>query len=75
VEIKISSGVPKGSVLGTLLFIVYVNDIWRNIETSIRILTDSCNIYREITNKNDIEMLQKDLNTLVGNSSGKMRLK
>ena len=61
---QITSGVPQGSVLGPLLFLVYVNDIWRNIDNSIRPFADSCIIYREITNKNDIEKLQKNLNTL-----------
>jgi len=42
---------------------VYVNDIWRNIELSIRLFAHDCTIYRKITNKNDIEKLQKDLDT------------
>ena len=63
-EGKVISGVPKGRVLGPLLFLVYVNDIWRNIDSSIRFFTDDCIIYRKITNKNDTEKLQKDLDTL-----------
>jgi hypothetical protein len=43
---------------------VYVNDIWRNINLSIRLFADICIIYRKITNKNDIGKLQKVLDTL-----------
>jgi len=50
--------------LRPLQFLVYVNDIWRNITSSIRLFVDDCKIYRKITNRNDIEKLQKDLDTL-----------
>jgi len=56
--------VPQGSVSDSVLFVVYINDIWRNIDSCIRIFADNCIIYRKITNKDDIEELQKDLDTL-----------
>ena len=63
-EASVTSRVPKGSVLGTLLFLEYVHGIWRNIDSSITLFADDCVIYRKITNKNDIENFQKDLDTL-----------
>ena len=55
---------PQGSVSGPLLFLVYVNDIWWKIDLSIRLFADNCIIYRKIINKNDIEKLQKEFDTL-----------
>ena len=59
-----TSGVPQGSVLGPLLFLVYVNDIWRNAESNIRLFADDCIIYREIKDSSDIDKLQTDLKRL-----------
>ena len=39
-EVKITSVVSQGSVLGTLLSVVYINGIWRTIEPRIRLLAN-----------------------------------
>ena len=70
-EVKVNSGVPQGSILGPLLFLVYVNVIWRYIDSSIRLFADKCIIYRKKKNTNDIEYLQNDLNTLGAMGGGK----
>ena len=38
-------GVPKDSILGTLLFLTYINDIVRNINSSIRLFADDTSLY------------------------------
>jgi len=56
--------VPQWSVLGPLLFLAYVNGIWRSIESDIRLFADDCIIYRKITDSSDIDKLQTGLNRL-----------
>jgi len=46
-EVRVTSVVPQGSVLCPLLFLAYVNDIWRNRESTIRLSADNCVIYRK----------------------------
>jgi hypothetical protein len=58
------SGVPQRSVLGSLQFLAYVNNILRNTESNIRLFADNCVIYRKITDSRDIGKLQTDLNRL-----------
>jgi len=56
--------VTQASVLGPMLFLAYVNYIWRNTKSNIRLFADNCVIYREITDSSDIDNLQTHLNRL-----------
>ena len=60
------SGVPQGTVLGPLLFLVYINDICDNLSpgTKLRLFAEDSSLYREIKTEDDIKILQKDLDTL-----------
>lgn len=58
----ISSGVPQGSHLGPLLFILYINDIVKSLSHSnILLYADDAKIYRVIRSNADCELLQNDL--------------
>ena len=63
-EIKVTSGVPQGSHIGPLLFILFINDVCDYIQhSSILLYADDCKIYKSIENTNDSSLLQEDLNS------------
>ena len=63
-EVGVTSGMQQVSVLGPLLFLAYVNDIWRNNESNIRLFVDDCITNMKIMDSSDIDKLQTDLNRL-----------
>jgi ribonucleases P/MRP protein subunit RPP40 len=59
-----TSGVPQGTVLGPLLFLLYVNDIANDISSEIRHFADACILYRTIRTASDVSTLQADIDKL-----------
>jgi hypothetical protein len=57
----VTSGVPQGTVLGPLLFLLYINDIGNDLDSIIRLFADDSAIYREINTPEDSPILQHDL--------------
>jgi len=62
--VEVSSGVPQGSVLGPLLFVVFVNDIPEWIKSNVRMFADDTKVWTRISSLEDGEVLQNDLNNL-----------
>ncbi|KAI8478947.1 hypothetical protein Bbelb_433280 [Branchiostoma belcheri] len=62
--VKVASGVPQGTVLGPLLFLLYINDLPDQLDSNVRLFADDCLLYVEPSTQTDSQLLQKDLNTL-----------
>jgi hypothetical protein len=60
----VSSGVPQGSVLGPLLFNLFINDISYNLSSNCVLFADDVLIYRPIRSCLDVSSLQHDLDEL-----------
>jgi len=63
---RVLSGVPQGSILGPLLFILFVNDLPNAVQSVCRLFADDVKIYRCFRSlQNDVEIFQNDLNSVV----------
>ena len=63
---EVTSGVPQGSVLAPIMFLVYINDINDNISTEsyLNMFADDAKIQKTIKNEDSCRELQKDLRKL-----------
>ena len=58
------SGIPQGSVLGPILFVIYINDLPDVVQTQIYLFADDTKILKRIQSKKDSIDLQVDINAL-----------
>ena len=61
----VHSGVPQGSVLGPLLFPIYINDLDDTVGSNILKFADDTKIFRKVRSGQDSQVLQEDLDSLV----------
>ena len=58
------SGIPQGTVLGPLLFVLYINDILDNVKCDGFLFADDTKIFKAITCKEEALHLQSDIDTM-----------
>ena len=61
---SVTSGVPQGSVLGPLLFLIFINDLESGLLSSLLKFADDTKVFCQVNGEHDQKQLQADLNCL-----------
>ena len=61
---EVLSGIPQGSILGPVLFILYINDLPGVVGSVCKLFADDCKLYKNIKSEADQRELQEDINRL-----------
>ena len=55
---KVTSGIPQGSVLGPVLFILYINDLQSKVKSHCVLFADDAKLFKELEQLRDFEELK-----------------
>ena len=59
--LEVTSGVPQGSVLGPVLFLIFINDLVKELECPALLFADDAKIFVQIKSEEDIVAMERDL--------------
>ena len=62
--VHVTSGVPHDSVLGPLLFLMFINDLDDNIVSARSKFADDAKMFNSVNSEENIDKMQDDLNKL-----------
>ena len=63
-SVVVTSGVPQGTVLGPLMFLLFINDMQDDLVWTLRLFANDALLYHKITLNDDTLALQRDLDKL-----------